>query len=213
MSLLYSCVAYRATILAHASRNPQIANQFAQDLPPILGQIDASKPGRSASCKQGMDFYCYVTDGITFICFSDPGVSKNVAFGFLSDLASTFSTRYGLSSVKFATAYQMNSDFAPVMANIMAGAAANGSKTQQVKEELAEVKGLVMDNVQRVMERAQRLNQIADKSDDLKTSAIEFDATSKRLRNQMRKKKIMMIVGITAAVIILLLIIILPIVL
>lgn len=210
MSIVYSCVAYKTTILAHSSKNPQLKNQFAADLPQILSSIDTSKNTRAAQNRQNMDFFCYVNEGVTYVCLSEAGLNKTVAFSFLNDVSSSFSMRYGTSSVKFATPYQMDTDFAPQLSNMMQYAVMNASKTRDLKDNVQEVKGLVLDNIDKVMQRAQKLNSIADRSDELKDSAVQFSSASRKLKHDMLKKKIIIIASIVAAVIVILIIIIVP---
>lgn len=58
-----------------------------------------------------------------------------------------------------------------------------GSKATELQQNLDEVKGLVMDNISKVMDRAQNLDEIADSALQLKDNAEEFVVSTKAVRN------------------------------
>lgn len=58
-------------------------------------------------------------------------------------------------------------------------------KVKQVKRTVEEVKGLALDNVERVLARGQQIDEIISATDDLQSQAQGFQRNSRALRNQM----------------------------
>lgn len=57
-----------------------------------------------------------------------------------------------------------------------------GSSLEQLQRELDETKGMVMDNIQQMMERQGKLEDIMKESEDLSASAQIFAKEAKKLR-------------------------------
>jgi hypothetical protein len=58
-------------------------------------------------------------------------------------------------------------------------------KTQLIQHQLEEVKVVMKDNIGKVIERGEALEDLQDKSDDLYTHAFTFNRQSRKLRCQM----------------------------
>lgn len=58
-------------------------------------------------------------------------------------------------------------------------------KVKRVKQTVEEVKGLALDNVERVLQRGQQIDEIIAATDDLQAQAQGFQRNSRSLRNQM----------------------------
>lgn len=62
----------------------------------------------------------------------------------------------------------------------------------KVNENLDRVKGIMIDNVQRILDRGARLDNIVDKTSDMASSSITFKKSSASLRRAMFLKNIKM---------------------
>jgi t-SNARE complex subunit (syntaxin) len=84
------------------------------------------------------------------------------------------------------------------------------TELQQVKRDLDETVEVMRNNMEKVIDRGDNINQIEDKSEALERGASQFNAASQRLKRKMfwQDKKVLLI--IIFVVIVILLIIILP---
>jgi vesicle-associated membrane protein 4 len=98
----------------------------------------------------------------------------------------------------------------PVLKKIKMADASN-SKIQSVQKEVDEVVGIMNDNINKVMERGEKLDSLQEKTDDLQQSSLQFKRGATRVRKQMWFKNVKLNIAIAVVVIIILLIIILPI--
>ncbi|KAH0570701.1 Synaptobrevin [Spironucleus salmonicida] len=210
MSILYTCIARQDTVLAHQGKDDRQKKQFFGSLKEILASFGAQDNMRASKQQNNMFFYVLIQNGVTFLTFTESNVQKGAAYGMLSEIANQFSSRYQPSAYKFAQELSMDGEMRDILNQNMKNIVKFSSKTNELQSNLDEVKGLVMDNIAKVMERAQNLDQIADSALQLRDNAEDFVVSTNKVKNQMLKKKIMMIVGIVIAVIVVILVIVLP---
>merc|ERR1711879_978739 len=61
----------------------------------------------------------------------------------------------------------------------------DNNKIAQINEKMAEVKGVMYTNIDKVLERGERIELLVDKSDNLNTQSFKFKKRAKKLKNQM----------------------------
>ncbi|KAM6902167.1 vesicle-associated membrane protein 8 [Xenentodon cancila] len=83
------------------------------------------------------------------------------------------------------------------------------SQLDKVQSQVNEVKVILKDNIDKVMERGDRLDDLIGKTDDLQASADSFQRTSTRVARKYWWKNIKMMIIIGAVVLIILILIIL----
>ncbi|KAM7368646.1 hypothetical protein PAMP_012962 [Pampus punctatissimus] len=96
------------------------------------------------------------------------------------------------------------------MADTNSQAPAHGSsaKLDQVQGQVNEVKVILKDNINKVLERGDRLDDLIGKTDDLQASADSFQRTSTRVARKYwwQNIKMMIIIGVIVLIIIILII-------
>ncbi|XP_076455070.1 vesicle-associated membrane protein 4-like [Babylonia areolata] len=85
-------------------------------------------------------------------------------------------------------------------------------KLSNLRGQVDEVMGIMKDNVNRVAERGDRLEDLQDKSDSLASNADMFRSRSKSLHHNMWWKNCRMRILITMVILVLVLIILVPII-
>jgi len=60
----------------------------------------------------------------------------------------------------------------------------------RISERLEEVKGTMVQTIDNIMERGQKLEVLVDKTDNLESCAFQFNRNARQLRRQMLCKKI-----------------------
>ncbi|XP_072367650.1 vesicle-associated membrane protein 4 isoform X1 [Scyliorhinus torazame] len=86
-------------------------------------------------------------------------------------------------------------------------------KIKHVQNQVDEVIDVMQENITRVIERGERLDELQDKSESLSDNATVFSNRAKQLRRQMWWKECKMKVIISVVVVIVLLVIIIPVIL
>lgn len=82
------------------------------------------------------------------------------------------------------------------------------TKLTQVQDQVNDVKVILKDNINKVLERGEKLDDLIDKTDDLRATADSFQRTSTRVARKYWWKniKMMVIIGVIVAIIIILII-------
>lgn len=82
------------------------------------------------------------------------------------------------------------------------------TKLSQVQDQVNDVKVILKDNINKVMERGERLDDLIGKTDDLQATADSFQRTSSRVARKMwwKNTKMMIIIGVVVLAIIVLII-------
>ncbi|XP_054614089.1 vesicle-associated membrane protein 8 [Dunckerocampus dactyliophorus] len=83
------------------------------------------------------------------------------------------------------------------------------SKLNHVQGQVNEVKVILKDNIDKVLERGDRLDDLIGKTDDLQASADSFQRTSTRVARKYWWKNIKMMILIGVVVLVILIVIIL----
>ncbi|TPX33880.1 hypothetical protein SmJEL517_g03339 [Synchytrium microbalum] len=88
---------------------------------------------------------------------------------------------------------------------------AQGNKTGQVQAQVDEVVGIMQNNIEKVMQRGEKLESLQNKTDDLQQGALQFKRGATKVRRQMWWKDLKLKIIIAVIVIVILIIIIVPI--
>ena len=126
-------------------------------------------------------------------------------FGFLVEIQRRFLDRYPAGSTDFATlpAYgcaAFNAQLKELM--ISYGTTEGGQRDAilNVRAEMDNVRGIMNENIERVLERGERIDLLVDKTDRLGAGAHDFRVRSRGLRRRMwwKNAKLMVLLGVVA---------------
>lgn len=147
--------------------------------------------GKITNCKRYMEaltisrylFHYIAEDGITYLCMSNESFGRRIPFLFLRDIQSKFVGTYTHAQIMTAPAYGMNS-FATVIESRMTyfSTDPNIDKFKQVKGEIDQVKDIMTHNIERVLERGERIDNLVDRTDGLSQQAFAFKKRSTILK-------------------------------
>merc|ERR1712096_163118 len=76
-----------------------------------------------------------------------------------------------------------------------AGVAENPDKISNLQEEVDQVKGIMVANIDVIMERGEKLDLLIDKTENLSASSVTFRTTSRNLQRAMWWKNMKLTVG------------------
>eukprot|EP00474_Spongospora_subterranea_P003085 CRZ03543.1 hypothetical protein [Spongospora subterranea] len=189
-SLLYALVARGTDVLAEYIM-PGISGNFSQVTRVLLSRIDLSQE-RATYELDGYLFHYFISKNITYLCMGDQAFGNFAPFEFLDDIRVRFSTTYG-ASASTAIAYSLNSEFSNVLQARMKffnKARVNNSKIAAVQHELSLARNVMVENIDRVLERGDRIELLVDKSEQLDASALQFRKRATKLKRSMWCKNV-----------------------
>jgi vesicle-associated membrane protein 72 len=114
--------------------------------------------------------------------------------------------RYALDAI----AHSLDRSFGPKLKEHMEYCTANPeaiSKVTRVQQQVSEVKEIMMDNIEKVLDRGEKIELLVDKTENLRFQADNFHRTGRALRRRMwwqnLKMKLMMGGAVLAIIIVL----------
>jgi vesicle-associated membrane protein 7 len=140
---------------------------------------------------------------------SDEKNKHRIPFGFLTDIKTNFITKFGLEAAQNAIAFAMNEDFKGIIAERMeyynSDDAEKGiDNIGAVKNQIDQVKDVMVQNIEQVLERGEKIELLVDKTDRLNQQAFRFESSSRSLRRAMwwKKMKCYAIIGVVTLLVI-----------
>jgi vesicle-associated membrane protein 72 len=135
----------------------------------------------------GHTFNYLESDGYVFLCVADQAFGRQAPFACLDKIASDFSSSHG-AAARDAIAHSLNRSFAPVLRQHMEYVSHNSGevdKVSKVQQQVSEVKEIMMDNIEKVLDRGEKIELLVDKTENLRFQADNFHKTGRALRRRM----------------------------
>lgn len=139
-----------------------------------------------------------------YLCMCDDMVKRKIPFGFLDDIQQKFTMTYG-DRAQTANAFAMNEEFANVLKKQMEFYNGPTADTfAEVNSKLDDVKNVMVQNIEMVLERGEKLELLVDKTEKLQTEAKRFERSSTKLKSVMfwKRIKLYLLIFIVVALII-----------
>ncbi|OQD76392.1 hypothetical protein PENDEC_c004G06047 [Penicillium decumbens] len=218
--LLYSCIAHRTTILAEHS-SPGTSSTSASSIASIiLPKITHDKPQKLTYTHERL-FVHYIADSptgdsaddqtgrtetsshapLTYLVVASAEQGRRVPFAYLLEMKRKFLATYPPSSTDFSTlpAYgcaAFNGELRSLLQTYNTAPPADSLAT--ARREIDSVRDIMTENIERVLERGERIDLLVDKTDRLGGSAHDFRIRSRGLRRRMWWKniKLMVLLGV-----------------
>ena len=146
-------------------------------------------------------FHYSIVEGVTFLCMTDESARSRLPFAFLDDVADTFRSAYGVDEPLRAIAFQMNEAFSPVLKQKCEFYATNGDADviSSVKSRIDATRDVMVENIDRILERGEKIELLVDKTENMQQQAFKFENTSKQLRSALFWRKVRMYALFAAA--------------
>ncbi|KAK6775362.1 hypothetical protein RDI58_026363 [Solanum bulbocastanum] len=226
--LIYSFVA-RGTIVL-AEHTPYSGN-FSTIAVQCLQKLPSNSSKYTYSC-DGHTFNFLLDSGFVFLVVADEPTGRSVPFVFLERVKDDFKKRYG-SSIKndgdphpladdddeedddlfgdrFSIAYNLDREFGPKLKEHMEYCMNHPdemSKLSKLKAQITEVKGIMMDNIEKVLDRGEKIELLVDKTENLQFQADSFQRQGRQLRRKMWFQNLQMKLMVGGAIVIFIIII------
>ncbi|XP_059625139.1 vesicle-associated membrane protein 721-like [Cornus florida] len=204
-SLIYAFVARGTVILAEYTEFSGNFNSIAFQ---CLQKLPTSNNKFTYNC-DGHTFNYLVDSGFTYCVVADESAGRQVPMAFLERVKDDFLSRYGGGKAATASANSLNKDFGSKLKEHMQYCIDHPeeiSKLAKVKAQVSEVKGVMMENIEKVLDRGEKIELLVDKTENLHHQAQDFRNTGTKIRRKMwlQNMKIKLIVlGILIALILL----------
>lgn len=182
MPLLYCVISRGTTVLA---RFANFAGNFSEVTEQVLAQIGHDNSKMTYS--HGSYLFHYISEErIIYLCISDDEFDRSRAFLFLNDIKKRFQIAYG-SHAHSALPYAMNTDFSKILAAQMKhySEARDVDTIACVQGELDELKNVMVQNIDTLASRGERLELLVNKTENLSASAVTFRKSSRNLARSL----------------------------
>lgn len=182
MTIVYALCARGKTVLAEFTAT---SGNFPTVTRVLLSKIP-THDGKMSYVYDRYVFHYIVEAGITYLCMANDMAKRRIPFAFLEDIKMRFKTQFG-DAIHSAIAFSMNEEFRPVLRRQMEyyNNDPSADNITQVKRDLDDVKNVMVENIEKVLERGEKIELLVDKTDRLNQTAFKFEKTSKQLKTAM----------------------------
>ncbi|KAF8731756.1 hypothetical protein HU200_015690 [Digitaria exilis] len=193
--LIYAFVARGTAVLAEytefTGNFPAIAAQCLQRLPAGSGTGGGGgAPARFSYACDRHTFNFLLHRGYAYCVVAKESVPKNVSVAFLERLKDDFMKRYGGGRADTALAKSLNKEYGYVLPIIkqhiqyVLDHSEELDKTLKVQAQVSEVKNIMLDNIEKTLDRGEKLTELRDKTSDLHNQAQEFKKKGVKIRRK-----------------------------
>ncbi|KAJ2780022.1 hypothetical protein H4R18_003677 [Coemansia javaensis] len=199
--IIHALVARGTTVLAEHSA-AGAGGWFRQVTQAILEKI----PAHDSKLTYVYDRYLfhYISEkGVVYLCIADDRFGRRVPFAFLQDAVERLAAAYSADEIAAAPPLGLGA-FARTLAAQMDyySRSPQVDSIRQVQGEISQVRDVMVQNIERVLERGDRIEILVDKSNSLNNAAFAFRKRSTALKRQYwwRNQKLLVTVIFAALV-------------
>ncbi|KAI7621790.1 synaptobrevin-domain-containing protein [Hortaea werneckii] len=213
--LLYACIAHHNTILCEHTTAANTSSLASIILPKI-----AHDSPQKLTYTHNQNFIHYIADagpssshpdhlsaaGLTYLVVAKSDLGRRVPFGFLVEIKKRFLATHDPERTAFGSlpaygAAAFNAQLKQLMVDYGTTKAGQNDAFANVQSEIDNVRGIMTENIERVLERGERIDLLVDKTDRLGGSARDFRVRSTGLRRRMwwKNVKLMVLLGVVIA--------------
>jgi len=184
MSLIHALVARGSIILAEHQAGER---DFSQATQTILSKIPPNNSKLTYVWEQYL-FHYISEGGFTYLVMADDSAGRRMPFTFLAELQQKFTSLPSAStSLSSPPAYALQGSFGPVIAQLMHtyNTAPPTDELARAQSELAQVKDIMVQNVEQILSRGERIELLVDKTDTMASQATAFRRGARTVRRSM----------------------------
>ncbi|CAH9111910.1 unnamed protein product [Cuscuta europaea] len=182
--LIYAFVARGTVILAEYTSFSGNFNSIAFQ---CLQKLPLSNSKFTYNC-DGHTFNYLVDNGFTYCVVAEESAGRQVPIACLERIKDDFVTKHGGDKALAAPANSLNKEFGPKLKEHMQYCIDHPeevSKLAKVKAQVSEVKGVMMENIEKVLDRGEKIELLVDKTENLHNQAQDFRSTGTKIRRKM----------------------------
>ncbi|KAF2314121.1 hypothetical protein GH714_022414 [Hevea brasiliensis] len=170
-SLIYSFVARGTVILVEYT---EFTGNFTSIASQCLQKLPSSSNKFTYNC-DGHTFNYLVENGFTYCVVAVESAGRQIPIAFLERVKEDFNKRYGGGKAATAKANSLNREFGSKLKDHMQYCVDHPeeiSKLAKVKAQVSEVKGVMMENIEKVLDRGEKIELLVDKTENLRSQNL-----------------------------------------
>merc|ERR1712224_308490 len=124
-----------------------------------------------------------VGEGLIFLCVTDLNCQRQVAFGFLEEVAKRFFSAFPPGS-RMPEPWKVSVEQKPIIEALMSktnNVSGGDVKAARARNALEDLKEDMMGNIEKVIDRGENIESLVDKSEGLAERSLSFKQSSARL--------------------------------
>lgn len=181
----------------------------------ILPKIDHRTP-QKLTYTHNDNFIHYIADapsdyplsdssagGLTYLVVASSSFGRRIPFGYLVEIKRQFLQHYDPQMTDFASlppygAADFNAKLKSLMVSFGTTQAGKQDAITNVQHDIENVKDIMTENIERVLERGERIDLLVDKTDRLGVGAHDFRVRSRGLKRRMwwKNAKLMVLLAV-----------------
>jgi vesicle-associated membrane protein 7 len=169
----------------------------------LLGKI-SGEDGKMSYIYDQVIFHYIVENKIIYMCMCDDQNKRRIPFMFLDDVKDKFISMYG-HRAQTAIAFSMNDEFGRELQQLMdRHNNSSGDSLSAVNTKLDDVKNVMIQNIEMILERGEKLELLVDKTENLHQQAFKFQKSARNLKSAMiwRRVKLYLLVFFIIAILV-----------
>ncbi|GFP88347.1 vesicle-associated membrane protein 721 [Phtheirospermum japonicum] len=205
-TLIYSLVARGAVVLADYTEFKGNFNSIASQ---CLQKLPSSNNKFTYNC-DGHTFNYLVHDGFTYCVVAVDSAGQQTPIAFLERVKDEFTKKYGGGKGATAGPNSLKKEFGPKLKEQMQYCVDHPEEINQlakVQAQVSEVKGVMMGNIEKVLDRGEKIELLVDKTENLRSQAQDFKTQGTKMKRKMWIQNMKMKLIVVGIVIVLALII------
>jgi len=180
---------------------------FSQATQTILSKIPPNNSKLTYVWEQYL-FHYISEGGFTYLVMADDAAGRRMPFTFLGELQRKLLSSPSASSSSSATLppHALQSTLGPVISQLVYtyNTSPPTDDISRAQSELAQVKDIMVQNVEQILSRGERIELLVDKTDNMASQATAFRRGARTVRRQMWwKNKRVLALGVLVALVIL----------
>ncbi|GFP94331.1 vesicle-associated membrane protein 721 [Phtheirospermum japonicum] len=205
-TLIYSLVARGAVVLADYTEFKGNFNSIASQ---CLQKLPSSNNKFTYNC-DGHTFNYLVHDGFTYCVVAVDSAGQQTPIAFLERVKDEFTKKYGGGKGATAGPNSLKKEFGPKLKEQMQYCVDHPEEINhlaKVQAQVSEVKGVMMGNIEKVLDRGEKIELLVDKTENLRSQAQDFKTQGTKMKRKMWIQNMKMKLIVIGIVIVLALII------
>ncbi|KAE8303827.1 R-SNARE 1 [Giardia duodenalis] len=194
-----------AVVLCYKELKPAAAANLGAHMRGVLEQLTPGSPPRQSYSDEGINIHYSILSGVVYMAAAGKGVSVTAAMSFLQSMAGLFSVKFSPNTISVATSEAPFSSFIPEIEKL-ARDADTRSAMLQLQTETQEIKSQVMQSVESILNRGNKLSDIETQAADLLTRAKDIMGDAQQMNREAfwRQYSVFIVIGAIVVLFILL---------
>jgi len=206
--IVYSLVA-RGSVILCSHQNGE--GRFEEVVGSMLPNIPTRNDAKTTYTSNNYMFHVMVENGLIFMCAADTEFGRRQPYAFLTEIKRRFLSGNLADRAQFAHTNELDRDFSQVLAGQMETYSTSESNDQigQLRSQVNEVKDVMTQNIEKVLERGENLEDLLHQTEDLEAHSSTFQKSARRVQRKYWWKNLKMKIILGLVVIVVLFVIIL----